>query len=188
MPTLNFTVDSALLKELGERLVGKPHIALAELVKNGYDADATEVIIDLDEKHDRITISDNGHGMTFDQFRDFWMRVGTPHKDQIRKSSHFQRQMTGSKGVGRLSAQFLASRLHLITVSGDPTHASTGRRSTQPVEWLEANLNWDEAVKSGELTSAQVRYDLKSSTPPFPHGTAITLTGLKQSWDSGVGP
>jgi len=48
MPTLNFTVDSALLKELGERLVGKPHIALAELVKNGYDADATEVIIDLD--------------------------------------------------------------------------------------------------------------------------------------------
>lgn len=35
-----FTVDAVLLKELGERLVGKPHIALAELVKNAYDADA----------------------------------------------------------------------------------------------------------------------------------------------------
>lgn len=183
MPTLNFTVDSALLKELGERLVGKPHIALAELIKNGYDADATEIIIDLDESHDRITITDNGHGMTFNQFRDFWMRIGTPHKDQIRVSSHFQRQMTGSKGVGRLSAQFLASRLHLITVPGDPTHISTGRRSTESVEWLEASLNWDEAVKSGELTSAQVRYDLKTAAPPFPHGTKISLTGLKQSWD-----
>lgn len=41
----NFTVDAALLRELGERLVGKPHIALAELVKNSYDADATEVVI-----------------------------------------------------------------------------------------------------------------------------------------------
>ena len=29
MPELKFTVDSALLRELGERLVGKPHIALS---------------------------------------------------------------------------------------------------------------------------------------------------------------
>ena len=45
MGTLFFTIDAALLRELGERLVGKPHIALAELVKNSYDADATEVTI-----------------------------------------------------------------------------------------------------------------------------------------------
>ena len=31
---IRFTVDAALFRELGERLVGKPHIALAELVKN----------------------------------------------------------------------------------------------------------------------------------------------------------
>ena len=41
MPTLPFTIDAELLRELGERLVGKPHIVLAELVKNSYDADAT---------------------------------------------------------------------------------------------------------------------------------------------------
>ncbi len=81
MPDINFTVDSALLRELGERLVGKPHIALAELVKNGYDADATEVQIELRRDQDRIVVTDNGHGMTFDQFRDYWMRLGTPHKD-----------------------------------------------------------------------------------------------------------
>ena len=33
MPPLHFTVDAELLRELGERLVGKPHIALAELIK-----------------------------------------------------------------------------------------------------------------------------------------------------------
>ena len=42
---LTFTVDAELLRELGEKLVGKPYIALAELIKNSYDADATEVTI-----------------------------------------------------------------------------------------------------------------------------------------------
>ena len=47
MPKIKFTVDAALLAELGERLVGKPYIALAELVKNSYDADAASVTIEF---------------------------------------------------------------------------------------------------------------------------------------------
>jgi hypothetical protein len=43
MAKLVFTVDSALLSELGEKLVETPHIALVELVKNAYDADAQHV-------------------------------------------------------------------------------------------------------------------------------------------------
>ena len=42
---LSFVVDSALLSELGERLVETDHLALAELIKNAYDADATEVTV-----------------------------------------------------------------------------------------------------------------------------------------------
>lgn len=42
-----FSVDSALLRELGEKLVSTVHVALAELVKNAYDADATEVRISI---------------------------------------------------------------------------------------------------------------------------------------------
>ena len=36
LQTINFTVDSELLRELGERLVGRQYIALAELVKNSF--------------------------------------------------------------------------------------------------------------------------------------------------------
>src|SRR5437762_9791335 len=75
-----FSVDSALLRELGERLVGKPHIALAELIKNSYDADATKVLIRFES--DSIQVIDNGHGMTFDEFHDYWMRIGSAHKQQ----------------------------------------------------------------------------------------------------------
>jgi len=55
---LNFSVDSALLRELGERLVGKAHIALAELIKNSYDADATKVVVSF--AGDRLEVTGLG--------------------------------------------------------------------------------------------------------------------------------
>ena len=57
LQTINFTVDSELLRELGERLVGRQYIALAELVKNSFDADATRVEIRIQD--DSIEVSDN---------------------------------------------------------------------------------------------------------------------------------
>lgn len=173
MPRLNFTVDSALLRELGERLVSKPHIALAELVKNGYDADASTVTIDFDLEEDRIVVRDDGHGMTFDEFRDFWMRVGTTHKSDKRLSRDLKRQMTGSKGVGRLAVQFLAGELTVKSVPKDYRG-----------EWLEAYVDWSEAVEAGELTEATVTYTMLETAPLIGCGTEIVLSKLKHAWES----
>jgi signal transduction histidine kinase len=170
---LPFTVASALIKELGERLVGKPHIALAELVKNSYDADAKKVVISFQPGH--IEVADNGHGMSFNEFRDFWMRIGSPHKQSQRLSREFKRPMTGSKGVGRLAVQFLAKQIEVRTVS---KHATT--------EELKATVNWDEASKAGELTSAEAVYVEIPTETVFPdasaYGTKIVLSGLNQKW------
>ena len=68
-----FTIDSGLLVQLGEQLVSKPSIALAEVVKNSYDADAKKVEMRFDNAastEGSITIKDNGHGMTFEAIRD----------------------------------------------------------------------------------------------------------------------
>ena len=171
MPTLPFTVDAELLRELGERLVGKPHIALAELIKNSYDADATQVTIKFFPDENYIEVSDNGHGMTFDDFRDFWMRIGTTHKRE-RQSKSLGRQLTGSKGVGRLAVQFLANKLKIRTVpKGDGD------------ELLEAKVDWEEAVKTGELTKVTVEYYRKPLEGPLWHGTSVILEGLKDTWD-----
>ena len=175
MQTINFTVDSRLLEELGERLVGKPHIALAELVKNSYDADATQVVIGF--RQDRIEITDNGHGMDFGGFKDFWMRIGTTHKQQDRVSRKLNRPLTGSKGVGRLAVQFLAGKLELHTVSEDC-----------PDLELLATVDWARAVRAGELTEAEADYEAAEATTVYPggskHGTQIILTGLNQQWDA----
>ncbi len=174
MEEIQFTVDAALLRELGERLVGKPHIALAELVKNSYDADATKVIIRFGP--DKIEVVDNGHGMDFTEFKEFWMRVGSPHKQELRYSRKFERPMTGSKGVGRLAAQFLAREIRMHTVS----ERDIGRE-------IEVVVNWDEAVQAGELTHAVARFREIESITEFPekdHGTVIILSDLNQTWDS----
>lgn len=173
MKPIEFSVDSALLRELGERLVGKPHIALAELVKNSYDADATKVLISFGKN--RIEISDNGHGMTFDEFRKFWMRIGSPHKQEQRVSRTFKRPVTGSKGVGRLAVQFLADTIEMHTVSANDTESE-----------IEARINWRDAIRAGELTKAKAFWRETPRTTNFPddshHGTRIILSGLHQKW------
>ena len=166
-----FTVDAALLRELGERLVGKPHVALSELVKNSYDADATEVSIVFDE--DSITVSDNGDGMSRKEFVDYWLRIGTTHKQQ-KVTTARDRVVTGSKGVGRLSVQFLGEGLELIS-----------RKKNE--QKFKAEVSWNEARSAGDLIKAGAYIKPVRSEGlvggKFSYGTSVKITGLKQVWD-----
>lgn len=171
--TTFFKADSALLRELGERLVGKPYIALAELIKNAYDADATRCVITLTES--KIEVSDDGHGMAENDFLDYWMTVGTRHKQQSEQSRKLKRRVTGSKGVGRLSAQFLAHRMQLL---------STAEGSSKR---LHAFVDWESAIETGSLTKAEAQYRLEGNVlGTYPagskHGTSVILHDLKQVW------
>lgn len=175
---LRFTVASALLRELGERLVGRAHIALAELVKNAYDADAN--LVELRIAPNLIEIRDNGHGMTVDEFERFWMRIGSTHKQTQRFSPGLGRPMTGSKGVGRLAVQFLARRIFIYTVS-----------ESDPERGLCARVDWERAVAAGDLTVAEARVRptiVQAPAAPFPggrrHGTVIRLRGLNHPWEA----
>jgi len=172
LPTLRFTVDSALLREIGERLVGKPFIALAELVKNGYDADAKRVVISVNPQADQIIVKDYGHGMTLDEFKRFWMRIGSTHKVKQKFTRHFHRQMTGSKGIGRLAVQYLAEEMVLFTTS----EYNLKKR-------LRAEVRWAEAINAGDLVNASVDYKIRESSQGFKQGTTIILKKLKQKWD-----
>ena len=177
--TISFSVDSELLRELGERLVGRQYIALAELVKNSFDADATKVEIRIQE--DCIEVADNGHGMSFADLRDRWMRVGSTHKSKQAISPEFKRPLTGSKGVGRLAVQFLSSELELTSVP---------KKSRVPVgsapEEMLVIVDWDSAVHAGDLTQATAEYDLSEPNAHFPsempHGTTVRLSKLKHEW------
>lgn len=173
MSTENFTVDAALLEELGERLIGRPDIALAELVKNAYDADASTCQVTFGD--DRIEVVDNGHGMNIDEFRGFWLRIGTRHKADEELSRGLLRRLTGSKGVGRLAVQFLARELELTT-----TPKKSGAATTH------ATVDWTKIRRGQDLHSFKVLVDEDASRPEYPnkkvHGTKLVLKGLRSDW------
>ena len=171
----HFIVDASVLRELGERLIGRPEIALGELVKNSFDADATIVRIEFGE--DQIVVSDNGTGISEQVFRDYWMRLFTTHKIDQGISDKFHRPLTGSKGIGRLSAQFLAHEMTL-----ESTSSSDG---DNPLLW--AFIDWDSAKRGEKLDTVEVVWDFRDDSPRYPAdsqtGTRITLKQLKNRWD-----
>lgn len=168
---VKFTADAALVAELGERLVGQAQIALAELIKNSYDADARRCIVYVGENS--LTVEDDGHGMTPNDFHGGWMRIGTQRKRTSGLSPGFGRPLTGSKGIGRLAAQFLGSELYLIT-----------RSESEPT--IECRIDWSEVTTAGDLVEATAEYRETEFRPRFidsPHGTIIEIRGLKHEWD-----
>jgi HSP90 family molecular chaperone len=147
MADLTFTVDSALLSELGEKLVESVHVALLELVKNAYDADATVVTVELvttASGSPEVTISDDGTGMTFDEVEKYWMRIATTNKVKNDASSVYGRPRTGSKGIGRFSCRRLGTKLVLETIA---------KNREGKLEKTEVTFPWDKFEAGSELTT-----------------------------------
>src|SRR5690348_17620497 len=94
----SFTIASRIVREFGERLVKHPEVALLELIKNAYDADAELCTITYAHPQ-HITVADDGHGMTLREFLDGWMRIGTSVKNVKATSRRFERPVSGEKGI-----------------------------------------------------------------------------------------
>lgn len=81
--SVRFSVDAGIISRLGEELVGKRDTAVAELIKNAYDADATEVDVIFQNawtEGGTLIIDDNGLGMTRTQLIDGFMRLSSADK------------------------------------------------------------------------------------------------------------
>src|SRR6266852_1873120 len=85
------TISRLTIDKLGVKLYDKVSAVVAELVANAYDADATKVRVTLPlgtelagkdaagqpaDKGYEITVEDDGHGMTPDEAREFYLQVG----------------------------------------------------------------------------------------------------------------
>ncbi len=179
-----FTVDTHLFRELGELLVGRDSTALIELIKNAYDADATDVIVYGERLNERgggrIHIVDNGVGMNAHDFEKGFLRVASRWKEQgERRSKLFQRRYTGAKGIGRLAAHKLARRLEVYSVpfASDP--------GTMP-EALEASIDWDEIERYETLDELDSTDAIELKTLKAPRearqGTTLVLKRLRRAW------
>jgi signal transduction histidine kinase len=167
-----FTIASRIVREFGERLVKHPEVAVLELVKNSYDADATRCTVEHSYPS-RISISDDGHGMTLEEFLAGWMRIGTSAKNLHAESRRFERKVSGEKGIGRFAVSYLGRFLTLTTVADDPL------RKCRTI--LTAHFDWPAFDRNADLGTIKVPYELRRAAPKMAIGTTLVATDLRPS-------
>ena len=87
--SLPFRPTARILQLLGDELIASARLAVFELVKNSYDADATRVTVRLDVRSRQaptITITDDGTGMTLQILESVWLVPGNDHRQQQKKT------------------------------------------------------------------------------------------------------
>jgi hypothetical protein len=108
-----------ILHILGNELVSSETVAVIELVKNAYDADATRVLVRFQEPLEigqgMIEVIDNGHGMSLETIQTAWMEPATLIKKRQTRSEQRKRRVLGEKGIGRFAASRLANVLEVVT-------------------------------------------------------------------------
>lgn len=173
---------SHLLQLLGEELIGDDRLAIFELVKNGYDADANEVEITVNlaaRATKAIVVQDSGTGMTLDDITGKWLELATDsrRKDRAIRTKRFHRLALGEKGVGRIASFKLGRYVTLTTRSaGHPEY--------------EATIDWDKLLEQGPyLEDLNVRVR-ENEEPKFfagkSTGTRIAISGLRRDvWTRG---
>ena len=176
--TQPFRPRARMLQLLGNELIASDRLAVFELVKNAYDADASHVTVRMDLDRPigpMISVRDNGTGMTLDEIRSVWLVPGDDHRKQQRTSHKrtpkHHRLPLGEKGLGRFAVHKLGNHITLVT------------RSEQSDECV-VEIDWDQLVQYPYLDEAPVTIKVRQPQL-FTESSTGTLIQVRQLRTSG---
>jgi hypothetical protein len=161
---LEVTVDKRHIISIGERLYAESVELLRELVNNAYDADATEVRVDI--ASGRISVSDNGIGMDAGGLRQYFC-IGSDEKVIRSVSPRFGRERIGQFGIGKFASLAAAMRFEVIT-----------RRGPFAARVIFDKKNWESSKDIWQLPLEILSPDSVGSD-----GTTVILSELTKLFD-----
>lgn len=165
---LHFKVSSGLKDIIGKDLITNELVAIFELVKNGYDADATEINLIINSYENYIIIQDNGKGMNRDDIENKWLFVAHSEKKDSDKV------YAGSKGIGRFSCDRLGTKLKLISHKDEEA-------SELKIDW--GDFEKDSLTKFEELDVTYTSLDVVEDSFIQKSGTILNISNLRDTWD-----
>lgn len=180
--TLKWRFDISTFRLIGRDLITDRVTALFELIKNCYDANATEVYvnfenIDADNNISSITITDNGIGMSFADIRDKWMVIGTSNKRKNKLTpAPMMRRCVGEKGIGRFAVDKLGDNVTILT------------KQVNADAWLEVRIDWSLYFNSVNedkeilFTDIENKYTFLPENDTAKHGTSIIIKNIREKW------
>lgn len=173
-----FRIHPRVFAALGADLVTNDVVAVIELVKNSYDAFATRVDVRFGthkQEGPYLDIVDNGVGMARNILEEAWCVVATPYRlahPQATKDEKVRR-VAGEKGLGRLSAARLGSKLEMLT-----------KAKKEPC-WS-VSVDWSSLASENDLAGCFATCKRFDGPLPFNEtGTRVRILGLISDWDSG---
>ena len=193
-----FKPRARIMRTIGDELISSESVALTELVKNAYDADATRVLIrfnpPLGEGEGSIEVVDNGHGMSLNTIIKTWLEPATNYRKREKLSKDFKRRVLGEKGIGRFAAARLADELVIITRQQDMDHevvvSFDWKQFDDDEKYLsQVKARWEENVpkeiSEGGLIEMLKKESGESAIEHY-HGTILRLQKLRTDWSDGA--
>lgn len=177
----SFKTRARVLNQLGEQLIKSEGIALLELIKNSYDADASECKVTMNDpssvQNGKIVIVDDGEGMSRQILSTAWLEIGTSFKDDLKKdeetyrTNKFKRLRLGEKGIGRLGVHRLGRQIEIIS-------KREGYKASRLF------IDWDKIEQVTYLEDVPVVVEDADSKHKFKkgYGTKITIEKLRVPW------
>lgn len=186
--------DPLTIEHLGSNMYSRLPNAVAELVANAYDADATEITVRVvgSGEAQHIVVADNGHGMSRGDVRDKYLRIGRNRRGSATTatSEGGKRTVSGKKGLGKLALFGIGHRIELST-----TREGQAERTIVTMVWKDLIETNDgdyqpesrvEAAATGEHGTCVQVSELTRSSDITPAGLAESLSRLFQYSDSEV--
>lgn len=169
--TLKFEFSPKIIVLLGEELIHDHKIAISELVKNAYDADAN--IVKIKFQDDTIIIEDNGKGMDFDIIKNIWLKPGCSSKDKSnpQRTEKYNRYPLGEKGVGRLGVHRLGNKIEIYSKSKNAPE-------------VHFSVDWKLFENSDSLDNIEPIKVIENDKPQIikGEGTKIIISDLKEQF------
>lgn len=201
---LKFRPYARLLTMLGDQLIKNERVALVELIKNAYDADASWVSITFENFNKdfqpllgaKIIIEDDGSGMDRSIIENHWVNPATPvkliGKKQKNRRIKKERTVQGEKGIGRFALLKLGRSVEMITrAKGSNSELNLKLDvSGYDVDFLNGDqgLFLDDLSMTLSETSPAKQIDRVKllfgglSINRKPHGTRIEISQLQGTW------
>src|ERR1017187_9328092 len=203
---LNFKPYARLLTMLGDQLIKNERIALVEIIKNAYDADASWVKVTFEgfgsnyevQPTSKIIIEDDGTGMTKKVLEEDWLSPATPIKKLAKAekdSTPKGRKLQGEKGIGRFAILKLGKTVSIITRPERSPQEFTLNLDLSHYD--DDFLRKDETIHSFLLEEIPISLSVADKVTHIkseeiilgarverrnPHGTRIEVSNLRGSW------
>jgi len=114
--------SARIIADISSGIYRAPANALKELVSNSWDADATETVINTGyPRFELMTCSDDGLGMTTDEFKKYMKHIGGSFKRIERDTTPSGRPIIGKIGIGILAIAQVCDQFSVFSSNGVDT-------------------------------------------------------------------